>query len=111
MAVSAEEASRLGREIDALSSDISRRANTVRAALHSLSTPRQPSLARMSRTQQKKLGKTFLEFSGRFEQVQKEYRQKYRQQLERQYLIVNPTASRSELDALSSEDSGQKVRI
>jgi t-SNARE complex subunit (syntaxin) len=42
----------------------------------------------------------FLKFVGAFEDMQARYRNKYKQQLQRQYLLVNPQASQQELDQL-----------
>lgn len=109
-AVSVEEATRLGRLIDELVSRTNAEAQHIRRALKSLASETEehrlartitPSDLRMRTTQQTRYAKKFMATMSKFQSMQTTYQAKYRQQLERQYLIVKPSATREELDQLT----------
>lgn len=107
IAVDAEDAGMMGKQVDAIAGDLNRRAVLIRNAIACLS---EDSDRRLSATQQKKLGKAFLEAVRSFEDVQNKYKALYRQHLERQYRIVYPEASQADIEALD-QDSSQSVFI
>lgn len=105
-----EEATRLGRLMDELVLRTNREGQYVRRLLSQLtgdtdSMARQglltPSDQRLRRTQQSRWSKRLLGVMNKFQAVQTTYQAKYRQQLERQYLIVKPGATREELQTLT----------
>lgn len=109
-AVAVEEATRLGRLIDELVSRTNGEAQYIRRSLKSLSGQTEeyrmagtitPSDLRMRSTQQTRYAKKFMATMSKFQAMQTTYQAKYRQQLERQYLIVKPSATRNELDQLA----------
>lgn len=59
---------------------------------------------RIRRTQQAKQAKRFIELMKKYQDMQNLYKSKYRAQLERQYLIVKPMATREELDRVVGAD-------
>ena len=99
-AVSGEEASQLSKEIEAVTTGMNSLAAGIRTKLSKLSGKKD---SRMALTQQKKLGKAFMDVTKRIEDVQTHYKSVYRQQLHRQYMIVNPEASQADLDALGND--------
>lgn len=114
-AVSAEEASRLGRVINELVSRNNAEAQLVRRALKDMTGETETlketgsvssSDLRMRTTQQSRYAKKFMDTMNRFQGMQTTYQAKYRQQLERQYLIVKPSATREELERLSDFSDG-----
>lgn len=108
--VSVEEATRLGRLIDQILTRTSSMTQTVRRTLKTLSEETDdlkargeasPGEIRVRSTQQARWAKKFMATMNRFQAMQTTYQAKYRQQLERQYLIVKPSATREELDQLT----------
>lgn len=63
-----------------------------------------PSDMRMRRTQQAKNAKKFIEVMRKYQDMQSMYKGKYKGQLERQYLIVKPGATKEELARLTESD-------
>jgi len=60
------------------------------------------------RTQHSALTKKFIDAVGHFQNVEREYRQKYRQKMEKQYRIANPQATEQEIqNAVNDESAGQ----
>lgn len=110
-----EEATRLGRLIDELVLRTNREGQALRRILAGLTEETErlstgglltPSDQRLRRTQQSRWSQKLLAIMNRFQIVQTTYQAKYRQQLERQYLIVKPSATREELQRLThSADS------
>lgn len=106
MAVNIAEAKKLSAVIDAQVAEHQTTAGQVRTALKHLgqqaatTTDRRIHAATVA-----KLGKEFLERMVAFREMQTTYQLKYKSQLERQYLIVRPTATRVELDRLGDVES------
>lgn len=109
-AVNMDEATRLGRLIDELVKRNNADAQFVRRTLKDLTGETESlkstgavtsSDLRIRATQQSRYAKKFMETMNKFQSMQTIYQGKYRQQLERQYLIVRPTANREELDRLT----------
>lgn len=59
---------------------------------------------RMRRTQQSKQAKKFVEVMRKYQDMQNLYKGKYKAQLERQYLIVKPGATKEELARITESD-------
>ena len=104
-AVDAEQAHSISKDIDRLSEQINQTASVVRTKLSSLALPAtdQGKSSRLAQTQQRKLGKSFMAVMRDLESSQTQYKQQLRQQLERQYLIVNPEATASDLESLADD--------
>jgi syntaxin 1B/2/3 len=107
MAVDAEEATRLARRVEASSTLVSAEAGTVRRLLKALdgeTQRRRASLSssdlRLRQAKHQAWCRKFLALMAQFEEMQSLYRQKYRQQMERQYLLVHPEATGEELERL-----------
>lgn len=60
---------------------------------------------KIRKTQQAKLTKKFMTVMKQFQDVQLKYQRKLKEQLERQYKIVKPDATREELDKLTNLES------
>lgn len=106
MAVSIDEAKKLTAIIDAQVAEHQTTAGQVRNALKHLGE--RAATTRDKRIQAvtvQKLGKEFLERMVAFREMQTTYQSKYKSQLERQYLIVRPTATRVELDRLADVEN------
>jgi len=109
MAVDVQEAAALAHRIEAASGLVSTEAGNVRRLLKSLDTDTSKRRAQLSstdlrlrQTKHQSLCRRFLALMGQFETMQATYRNKYRQQMERQYLIVHPGADDAELERLHS---------
>lgn len=109
-AVNLDEATRLGRLIDELVRRNNVDSQYIRQTLKSLTEDTEQlneaskltnADLRIRTTQQTRYAKKFMATMNRFQSMQTTYQHKYRQQLERQYLIVKPSATREELDQLT----------
>ena len=106
MAVSIEEAKRLTAIIDAQVAEHQTTASQLRNALKQMGERAATSRdRRIQAATVQKLGKDFLERMAAFREMQTVYQEKYKSQLERQYLIVRPTATRVELDRLADAEN------
>lgn len=101
----------LGRIIDELTSKVNDQGNSIRYTLKACSEENEvltgkitASDMRIRRTQQAKQAKRFIEMMKKYQDMQNLYKSKYRAQLERQYLIVKPMATREELDRVVGAD-------
>lgn len=113
-AVNVDEASRLSRTIDELTALVTDQANQVRTMLMGASEENRwlqdnpgtvsSSDMRIRKTQQAKHARRFMETMKRYQEMQTGFKSKYKSQLERQYLIIKPGASRQELDSLVESD-------
>lgn len=108
MSVDADEAHRHSRDIDALNQTINQLAASLRTKLSVLSVSPSASsddrkTSKLAQTQQRKLGKSFMAVMRQLEECQNAYKQQLRQQLQRQYLIVNPEATAADLESLGDD--------
>lgn len=119
-AVTLEEATRLSRLIDELVNRTNNGAQQIRRTLKSLTVETDdlkqsgeitPSDLRLRANQQNRYAKKFMAIMNKFQTMQTTYQAKYRQQLERQYLIVKPTATREELDRLTQSSSSDATSM
>lgn len=106
----------LSQAIEEFSTKVNDQANSVRLTLKGCSDENErlvghitSSDMRIRRTQQAKQAKKFIELMKRFQDMQNQYKGKYRAQLERQYLIVKPMATREELDKIISVEGGDAM--
>jgi t-SNARE complex subunit (syntaxin) len=100
--------------IDELTAHVNEQANNARRTLMGASDENKFLLAnpkivstsdmRMRRTQQTRHAKKFMEVMKKYQEMQTNYKGRYKGQLERQYLIVKPNATREELDKLTESD-------
>ena len=116
--VRSEEIKRLKCEADLIVKECTNRANQVRKLLKAmdktlkkLSESVDPSSAdlRMRTTQKTQLTKKFLDTMNDFQNMQVEHKDKQRQQLQRQFLIVRPQATSQELENLVDNENGQQM--
>ena len=73
-----------------------------------------PAQQRVAKTQQQKLRQKFLDFIGQYQDMEFEYREKYKNRVERQLKIVHPKASDREIEEMmetqeNSQMFGQQV--
>lgn len=66
---------------------------------------------RMRESKHRQLAATFLKVTKKLQKLQQFYRDKYKQQLERQYKIVNPAATAEEIAKVTSDPEGAKAKI
>ncbi|KAI8614076.1 t-SNARE [Chytriomyces sp. MP71] len=62
--------------------------------------------ARIRITQHGAIAKKFLDVMMEYKDIQKKYQDKYKQRMQRQYLIVKPTANESEIEKMINDDKG-----
>lgn len=66
---------------------------------------------RMRESKHRALATSFLSVTKKLQKMQQNYRDKYRQQLERQYKIVNPNATAEEISQITNDESGAQAKI
>ncbi|KAJ3077109.1 Exocyst complex component 7 [Podochytrium sp. JEL0797] len=62
--------------------------------------------ARIRVTQHGAIAKKFLDVMMEYKDIQKKYQDKYKQRMQRQYLIVKPTANEAEIEKMINDDKG-----
>lgn len=55
------------------------------------------------------LTRKFVDLMGEYQEIQTKYKNKYRERGERQYRVVNPNATREEIDAALAGERGERV--
>lgn len=109
----ADEAQRTSRDIEELMHEINSVSKGLRNKLQRIGAEneelaRRPSNGnadlRLRTNQVTQLSKKFRDVMFEYQRVQEAYKLKYRQQLQRQYKIVRPDASKEELDAILDAD-------
>ena len=120
-AINVEEATRLGRVIEELVRRTNNEAQFIRGTLKGLAAETEelrgsraasPSDLRIRLNQESRWAKKFMAAMNKFQVTQQTYQNKYRAQLERQYLIVKPQSTREELDRLThSTDATQLLNM
>ncbi|KAJ3105465.1 Syntaxin-1A [Phlyctochytrium planicorne] len=114
--ISEEQAAENTKELERLMSVTNKQSSEVRNKLKAmeaankklLKTPGSSADARIRITQHGVVTKKFLDVMMEYKDVQKKYQEKYKQQMQRQFLIVNPAASPEEIDKMltSGGESG-----
>ncbi len=66
---------------------------------------------RMRDANHRQLSKAFMDVMRKYQKMQETYQDKYRAQMQRQYLIVKPTATKAELSELTKDPEAMKVQI
>lgn len=66
---------------------------------------------RMRESNYRQLSKSFMDVMKEYQKMQITYQDKYRAQLQRQYLIVKPNATKSELADLTKDPEAMKVKV
>ena len=66
---------------------------------------------RMRQSNYRQLSKAFLDVTKKYQKIQELYQEKYRIQLQRQYLIVKPRATKAELAELTRDPEAMKVQV
>lgn len=66
---------------------------------------------RMRQNNHRQLSKAFMDVMRRYQKMQEVYQDKYRAQMQRQYLIVKPTATKSELNELTKDPEAMRMQI
>lgn len=106
LAVSLEEAKSLSSQVDAQVAEHQTTATQLRNLMKILGEKAATTTdRRIQATRVHSLSKDFLEQMSAFRDMQTRYQLKYKNQLERQYLIVRPQASRVELDRLGDVEN------
>ena len=70
---------------------------------------RTPNDKRIAKSQQQKIQKRFLDFITRYQNLEFDYREKYKNQVERQLKIVHPNASDNEITQMIETDSSSNL--
>jgi len=97
-------------ELEELVADTSALSNVLKRRIKSLEKQGAPGRDGQIRKQQTGLVKSkFVEAIQNYQTVEQQFRQKYKQRLERQYKIVKPDATPDEIQAVVEEDNGGQV--
>lgn len=97
-------------ELEDLVADTSALSDTLKRRIKALERQRAPGRDGEVRKQQTGLVKSkFMEAIQNYQTVEQQYRQKYKQRLERQYKIVKPDATPEEIRAVVEDDNGGQV--
>lgn len=112
--VDSDKATIISKKIDIGVKQLNGDADFIRITIKSLTVENDQLEGRLTstdmkirKTQQAKLTKKFMSLMKQFQDVQLKYQRKLKEQLERQYRIVKPDATREELDRLTNlETSG-----
>jgi syntaxin 1B/2/3 len=117
---SAEESGETSAKIEIVSAKINQHSNKNRNLLQTIQreneqlqeiAPPGSGHMRMREQKHRALATAFLNASKKLQKLQQNYRDKYRQQLERQYKIVNPHATAEEIFAITSDETGARAKI
>ena len=108
------------RKIEALMARINQMTNRTRRTLQEMDTVTRELSGtcgngsgnlRMRENNHRQLSKSFVDIMRKYQKVQEHYQEKYRAQLQRQYLIVKPGASKAELAELTRDPEALKVQV
>jgi len=103
-------AQRNAAELEELVEDTSALSDTLKRRIKALERQRTSGRDGQVRKQQTGLVKSkFVEAIQNYQTVEQQYRQKYKQRLERQYKIVKPDATPEEIRAVVEDDNGGQV--
>lgn len=119
-AATTEESGDLSLKIDVVTAKINQYANKTRNLLKEIQisneqlseiAPAGSGHMRMRESKHRQLATAFLKSTKSLQKLQQTYRDKYRQQLERQYKIVNPKATPEEIAKVTSDEAGAQQKI
>ena len=107
-------------KIEALMSKVTQMSNRTRRTLQEMDAvtkqlsgtcPKGSGNLRMRESVHRQLAKAFLDTMRRHQKMQESYQEKYRAQLQRQFLIVKPRATKAELAELTRDPEAMKVQV
>lgn len=107
-------------KIEALMAKVTQMSNKTRRALQEMDAvtkelgatcPKGSGNLRMRESNHRQLSKSFMDTMRNYQKMQEAYQEKYRAQLQRQYLIVKPRATKSELAELTRDPEAMKVQV
>lgn len=107
-------------KIEALMAKVTQITNKTRRSLQEMDTvtkelaqtcPKGSGNLRMRENNHRQLSKAFMDGMKHYQKVQEIYQEKYRAQLQRQYLIVKPRATKAELAELTRDPEAMKVQV
>jgi len=112
----------VSRQIDVLMSRVNQMTNRTRLALQEIDQVNKELAAstnnkahsgnlRMRIDNHRQLSGAFVAVMRKYQKMQEVYQNKHKAQLRRQFLLVNPRATESELDALASDPDAMKLQI
>ncbi|KAI9334341.1 t-SNARE [Zopfochytrium polystomum] len=102
-----KELDRLMEKVNKQSTDIRNRLKTIEADNKKMSKEKKSNAElRIRISQYGAVAKKFLDVMMEYKDIQKKYQDKYKQRMERQYLIVKPTASPDEIEKMIHGDQG-----
>lgn len=110
----------LSGQIEALMAKVNQMTNHTRRTLQEMDAvtrdltatcPKGSGNLRMRESNHRQLSKSFMDVMKNYQKVQEVYQEKYRAQLQRQYLIVKPHASKAELADLTRDPEAMKVQV
>jgi syntaxin 1B/2/3 len=100
------------RQIDAMMAETSKLTNSIRSSIKGLEGSAKAARGGDQKTmvtQTEALKKKFRDSIARFQQVEKAYRDRTTQRMERQFRIVRPDASQQEIQAAIEDDQGGQI--
>lgn len=107
-------------KIEALMAKITQITNRTRRSLQEMDSvtkelaervPKSSGNLRMRESNYRQLSKSFMDSMKKYQKTQEIYQEKYRAQLQRQYLIVKPRATKAELAELTKDPEAMKVQV
>ncbi|KAJ3290871.1 t-SNARE [Rhizoclosmatium globosum] len=101
-----KELERLMDRANQLSSGIRNRLKAMEAANKKFAKQTRSGDARIRVTQHGAIAKKFLDVMMEYKDIQKKYQDKYKQRMQRQFLIVKPNASEAEVEKMMNDDKG-----
>ena len=115
-----QESADLSAKIEALMAKVTQMSNKTRRTLQEMDSvtkeliqkyPKGSGNLRMRESNHRQASKAFIDVMKNYQKVQEVYQDKYRAQLQRQYLIVKPRATKSELAELTKDPEAMKVQV
>lgn len=115
-----EESADTSAKIDVITAKVNQYSNQTRNALKVIEqenaqlkeiAPQGSGHMRMRESKHRALATAFLNATKKLQKLQQMYKDKYRQQLERQYKIVNPNATSEEIAKVTSDEGGAQAKI
>lgn len=115
-----QESADLSAKIEALMAKVTQMTNKTRRTLQEMDSvtkelmqkyPKGNGNLRMRESNHRQASKAFMDAMKKYQKVQEVYQDKYRAQLQRQYLIVKPRASKAELAELTKDPEAMKIQV
>jgi t-SNARE complex subunit (syntaxin) len=115
-----QESADLSSKIEALMAKVSQMSNKTRRTLQEMNSitkelmqkyPKSSGNLRMRESNHRQASKAFMEAMRSYQKMQETYQSKYRDQIQRQYLIVKPRATKAELAELTKDPEAMKIQV